>query len=185
MPVVKDLNGQIFGRLKVTTEYKFIKRPDGRGNRTKWLCKCTCGNKKWVLRDLLINGHTQSCGCINKDKKIANYGKARKNDLYATYKYNASIRNLEFSLTREEFYYLTQENCFYCDRSPSQILKSRTDNGDHVYSGVDRIDNSHGYTTHNSVSCCKHCNYAKGKLAAAEFLSHIEQIFEFRVKHDT
>lgn len=33
--------------------------------RTKWLCKCDCGNETIVIQKNLCNGNTKSCGCLN------------------------------------------------------------------------------------------------------------------------
>lgn len=57
-----DLNGMIFGRLKVIRE----------NGRTKdrhivWVCQCECGNIVNVSSHELITGHTKSCGCLQKD----------------------------------------------------------------------------------------------------------------------
>lgn len=54
----KDLTGQKFGKL-IALSYKIIE------SKTYWLCKCECGNQTLVARNNLVNGHTQSCGCIN------------------------------------------------------------------------------------------------------------------------
>lgn len=32
-----------------------------------WVCLCECGNEKIISGKNLRNGHTQSCGCLNKD----------------------------------------------------------------------------------------------------------------------
>ena len=32
-----------------------------------WLCRCECGNERIVLGKSLRNGHTSSCGCLNKE----------------------------------------------------------------------------------------------------------------------
>lgn len=54
----KDLSGQKFGKL-IAISYEII------NSKTYWLCQCECGNKTIVTRNNLINGHTQSCGCIH------------------------------------------------------------------------------------------------------------------------
>ena len=62
MPKPIDLTGKTFGRLTV------IKRArNNKDGRTMWLCKCECGNERVVLGKCLRNGHTQSCGCLNKE----------------------------------------------------------------------------------------------------------------------
>lgn len=55
---VHDLVGEIFGRLTV------IRLAYSSGKGTIWECLCTCGNTVFVKTADLINGHTQSCGCI-------------------------------------------------------------------------------------------------------------------------
>ena len=53
-----DLTEQKFGRLTAKTYYI-------ENGKTFWKCLCDCGNYTTVARSNLINGHTQSCGCIN------------------------------------------------------------------------------------------------------------------------
>lgn len=57
-----DLNGMVFGRIKVI----------GESGRTKdrhilWQCKCECGNIVNISGHDLLSGHTKSCGCLQKD----------------------------------------------------------------------------------------------------------------------
>ena len=42
--------------------------------------------------------------------------------------------------------------------------------------GIDRINNSVGYTEKNSVPCCGTCNVAKGQMTLAEFKLWIARI---------
>lgn len=57
---IKDLTGQVFGRLTVMNLY-------GSDKTALWSCKCECGNYVVVPRGSLISGRTKSCGCFNKD----------------------------------------------------------------------------------------------------------------------
>lgn len=52
----KDLSGERFGRL---TPIKYI-------GKSKWTCKCDCGNTIDVFTQNLKRGNTRSCGCLNK-----------------------------------------------------------------------------------------------------------------------
>lgn len=62
MSKMNDLSNQRFGKL-VAIE------PKGRKNKKiAWLCQCDCGNETIVASDKLRNGHTQSCGCLVKEK---------------------------------------------------------------------------------------------------------------------
>ena len=59
----KDLTGMKFGRLTVIE-----RRTSNKGRNTRWLCKCECGNEIITRGDGLINGHTTSCGCFQKER---------------------------------------------------------------------------------------------------------------------
>ena len=62
MSKLKDLTGCTFGRLTV------IRRDLTRGTKkTYWLCQCICGQYKSVVKDNLLSGNTQSCGCYNSE----------------------------------------------------------------------------------------------------------------------
>lgn len=65
-----DLTGQIFGKLTVLGKYDTIPRKDGKGSRSRWKCKCDCGNECLVLRDNLVKGNTQSCGCMGNETRF-------------------------------------------------------------------------------------------------------------------
>lgn len=55
-----DLTGQKYGKL---TPIK--KSGKDKYNHYLWYCKCDCGNFVEVIASHLINGNTQSCGCLN------------------------------------------------------------------------------------------------------------------------
>lgn len=57
-----NLTGKRFGRL---TAVEYI-------GQSKWRCRCDCGNFTEVKTCNLNNGHTQSCGCISKEKAAEN-----------------------------------------------------------------------------------------------------------------
>ena len=159
--------GKRFGKLTV------IKR-DGSTHSRKaiWLCLCDCGKETKVISASLNNGHTKSCGCLAK----LEFGIASKNMIYASYEKNAIDRNLKFSLTKKEFYDLTQKNCHYCGIEPKQVKSQKFINGNYVYNGIDRKNNKLGYELLNCVSCCKKCNFAKGSMSYNEFIEYIKKL---------
>ena len=71
MGALLKLQGERFGRLTV------LFRSPNKGHRTVWHCKCDCGNEVDVLTDHLRSGHTQSCGCLQKERT----SKARSSNL--------------------------------------------------------------------------------------------------------
>lgn len=62
VPKFKDITGQKFGRLTVLAPRRKIK--------IRWYCQCDCGKKSLVSQDHLASGHTQSCGCLNREGTV-------------------------------------------------------------------------------------------------------------------
>lgn len=60
MYVIKqNLIGKKYGLLTIL-DSKFEK------SRTYFLCKCDCGNEKWIRADSIKKGNQKSCGCLMK-----------------------------------------------------------------------------------------------------------------------
>lgn len=59
-----DLTGQKFGRLLVI-------KLESSTSKTRWLCKCDCGNERIVHGTSLKKGTTVSCGCYGKERRTA------------------------------------------------------------------------------------------------------------------
>lgn len=60
----EDLVGKKFGRLTVVERLE-----NDKSRKSRWLCKCDCGNTIIARGDHLRSGwHTQSCGCLHKEK---------------------------------------------------------------------------------------------------------------------
>lgn len=57
-----DLINQHFGRLKVI-KYLY----SNKNKKRVYLCECDCGNIVEVIGALLLNKHTNSCGCLRKE----------------------------------------------------------------------------------------------------------------------
>ena len=62
----EDLTDKIFGNLKVLYRVK----NNGKTRGAKWRCQCLCkdNNIVDVLAGNLKNGHTLSCGCLQKQR---------------------------------------------------------------------------------------------------------------------
>lgn len=170
----QDLVGQRFNKLVVL---EILSR---KNSRNRYLCQCDCGNLTEVWSHHLKSGKTKSCGCLKYEyvpPNRLNLGESNKNMLYSKYKYAAKKRGYDFDLSIEEFQKLTQSNCYYCGASPSQIQNAKHQNGAYVYNGIDRIDNSLGYTADNCISCCGNCNIAKRSMTVDQFLSWIKNVY--------
>jgi hypothetical protein len=137
-------------------------------------CICDCG-KTFIARGrILRSGGIKSCGCSRMLEK----GQAAFNRLLRTYKYCAKNRNLNFSLSDNEFENLINKNCYYCDTPPTQNSKGRNYNGTYFYNGIDRVDNCKGYCLENCVTCCKYCNYSKTDRNIEDFKEWIKKCYD-------
>ena len=170
----KDLTNQKFGRLTVVSFSHKTKN-----HHFVWKCKCDCGNYTNVLSTNLLNSGTKSCGCIVK----LPFGDAAFNSVYRSYKNGAKRRSLEFAISKRYIKHLTKQNCYYCNSKPSMI-KSKFDlNGDYIYNGIDRVDNSKGYIEDNVVSCCKICNEWKRARNKSDFINHCIKVAQTGVRN--
>jgi len=138
-----------------------------------WLCRCECGRKSIVRGSLLRMGKTKSCGCLNRFP--SGVGNMRR--VIRTYKNDAKKRGIEYNLTEKQFAKITQKNCYYCGAKPNNVTNNNVNSGEYIYNGIDRIDNSKGYTIDNVVPCCKTCNSAKGTLTTKEFKEWVVKIY--------
>lgn len=167
---VRDISGHRVGRLTVI---KPSGETDHRG--ILWICKCDCGNTIIRPTTQLKHDRNQSCGCYLKRK--IEYGLSSKKTLYNTYmKLCAGRRGIEFNLAFDDFIKLTSQECYYCGMKPSAVIKNQRGNGDYTYNGLDRIDNTRGYTIDNTVPCCKYCNAAKSDRTIQQFYSWVEKL---------
>jgi len=168
-----DIRNKKYGMLSVLN--KPIIRRNG---KTFFVCKCDCGKitekEGWSLR----NNVTTSCGCKTK----LPLGESACRWMFKKYIQQAKSREHCFDLTLDDFKEITKKNCYYCDEIPINVCdrkKHNRSNGNFIYNGIDRKDNTKGYTKNNVVPCCKVCNSMKSKLSEKEFISHIKKIVSY------
>lgn len=108
-----------------------------------------------------LSGHISKCKeCSRPHSAIVQRRPAQK---AACYKFSAKRRGLVFALNKEEFLKFWQKPCYYCAEAIETV-------------GLDRIDNTQGYTLNNVVSCCAMCNMMKGTMSAMEFMDRCSKI---------
>lgn len=173
----KDISGMSFGRLFVL-HLSDNQKP---GNPLFWTCRCSCGSVLDINGSKIRDGRTQSCGCLSKEvsrkRMIIDYGEANFNHMMSSYKKSARHRQLEFSLSKEEFRQLTKGDCVYCGSPPLSVRNRSSSNGAYIFNGIDRVDNNVGYVIDNCVSCCSVCNKMKLNMIKEDFLSHVKRIY--------
>jgi len=85
---------------------------------------------------------------------------------YNAYKKRAIKKNLDFELTKDEYNLLVYNKiCYICKQEYAEC-------------GIDRVDNSEGYTLDNVSSCCYTCNIMKKDNDIANLLFQCKVIAE-------
>lgn len=91
----EDLSGKRYGRLTV------IQRVP---NSSKWECLCDCGNKIITTTNHLNEKHTQSCGCLQKDRTHETHFKNLTGQKFGMLKVIGL--DVEKSTSKEKFYWV-------------------------------------------------------------------------------
>jgi len=176
-----------FGRLTVIKEEKNPPRRKGINGKF-WLCKCDCGKLVKHFGIILTRSKSavKSCGCLRSDKLRdrvrLKFGESAKNRLFTSYMRRAKNKHIPFTLTRKQFFKIVKLPCHYCGIKDSQNTKTISPHsyGHITYTGIDRKNNSKGYTLRNSLPCCRQCNLAKYTFSYKEFLSYLKRVANFR-----
>jgi hypothetical protein len=91
-------------------------------------------------------------------------------------------------LSFDDFYTLSQQQCYYCGIKPkqkynkflssSESSENSRSNGTFIYNGLDRVDSNLPHTKSNLVPCCKFCNYAKHNKTIKEFKEWVILVYK-------
>jgi len=130
--------------------------------------RCLVPNKEWWTQLTELKGERYALKRIKSD---------------------AAAMKREFDIPLETFAQLCHQPCHYCGRKNKNSLsiKSRGKLGGYVvkdfrYNGLDRVDNSIGYTEENVVPCCAVCNRAKNSMSYDEFVEFLDELVDFRTQ---
>lgn len=129
-------------------------------NRQQQCLKCRIRAK--------TNGHfCDDCAesIIHRDE----FGKRTISYVWRDFCKNAATRNYAVTITYDEFAELIIQPCFYC----GVFYKSK-------YNGIDRYDNTHGYTNDNVRPCCTTCNIMKNNYEPQLFYEKVKTIVSFQ-----
>ena len=163
----QDLTGKKYGMLTAIKLHSVGK------SGTKWILQCDCGNKVIRLAEnFKKKQHKHSCGCISKNPGKKDAGLKR---FYNDYRASAKRRGYAFNLSKKSFYSIVSSNCYFCDKEP--VIRYEKQIAHKIFvNGIDRLDNSKGYTLTNCVPCCKICNRAKGSMSVKDFFNWILKV---------
>ena len=175
----RDLVGQRFGPLVVTGRDFYIQAAT-----VHWICKCDCGKTCTKSGHQLVHQPIKSCSkdCAVSGRPIRSIREITIAAFLRRYKKGAKSRNYCWELTDQQAEILASSSCFYCGKDPSKY-KFRFRVEDTIdLNGIDRIDNSKGYTADNCVPCCKMCNRLKAAYSYPELYNHIQNMASYMPK---
>jgi 5-methylcytosine-specific restriction endonuclease McrA len=79
-----------------------------------------------------------------------------------------------WELSVSEYQTLITGNCYYCGVEPSSSMDNVGKRGAGLKkNGIDRVNNSLGYTVANCVTACSHCNRGKNNMTQSDFFKII------------
>ena len=163
--------GVKFGKITIIKQYYIT---NATTLKVDYICEC---GHTTINRSFQKVKNQRECIKCSTKKNAYKHGNASFNSLYNSYIKGAISRSLKFDLSIEQFKQITTQNCFYCGNPPTAIIRPNVD-GAYIYNGIDRKDNTIGYTIENCVSCCKFCNFAKYTQTYNDFLTHIVKIYD-------
>lgn len=180
MATYENIIGRKYGLLTVVDEIQKVIK----GVKRYYVkCICDCGNETLVEKAKVKCGETSSCGCVQREmrkgfgKRVSKeLGEAAFNETYGQYKKGARARGYAFDLTKEQFREISTRPCIYCGEALTQEKVKRDANGTFKYTGIDRYDNTKGYTLDNAVPCCCKCNRIKTDMSIEEMEHRLTKI---------
>jgi ribosomal protein S27E len=169
-------------------QYKVLDFVEQKGKRLFYSVQCkSCNSIVTMRKDAILNDSRVSCiKC--KGNGVKPSIKAPINIYKYYYLHGAKSRNLEWSLSDEQFENLIFGDCNYCNEKPKPIqhLKRYIKVKEVLnVNGIDRVNTHQGYNIENCVSCCSRCNRMKMALTKEEFLDQIVKIYNCFIKSST
>lgn len=147
-----------------------IDRIDSLGNYTAENIVAACKMCNYMKGGMHAHHFLAYCVSAAKQEKMTVTARGIWSS-YTKSRTSARDRNREFSLTKEEYDNIISQNCCRCGLENCR--------------GVDRKDNSIGYTLENSRPMCFVCNYIKGQHSDAELIEQLKKIAALHSDHAT
>ena len=143
-----DMTNKKYGRLLVLSYYK----KDG-GRKTKWLCKCDCGNECVVDGYRLRSGKTKSCGCLLLETSKKNATTHGMSGSKISFVHN-SMNERCYNKNAQSFHNYGGRRITVCDEWKGRegfenFLKWSLENGYREGLSIDRIDVNGNYEPSN------------------------------------
>lgn len=150
-----DLTGMRFGRLTVVR----LGDTPGKLESLFWLCRCECGASVEVLGKNMRGGMTRSCGCLNRESRVATHTKHGDSPFKgaSTAEYRSWKGAKERTRSRKPKYWpmYGARGLRVCARWADSYAAFLADMGRKPFprADLDRIDNGVGYTCGKCDDC--------------------------------
>lgn len=148
MPAFKDLTGHRYGRLTVVE-----RASNSESGRTRWLCKCDCGNSIVTLGNSLQSGRTKSCGCYQQEHcSHVTHGMTRGGKIPRLYHVWLNMKDRCSNPNNCEFKNYGGRGIDVCEEWANDFKRFNDwamANGFKNGLEIDRIDNDQGYSPDN------------------------------------
>ncbi|NCB97235.1 MAG: hypothetical protein EOM36_02595 [Bacteroidia bacterium] len=171
--------GTVFSRLTVLEETA-PKLIEGGGSRKCYKVRCECGKTFTTIGTSLKHKRVTECSSCAYQKRPQSTKRLTQEErmFTKTIVERCKTHNIPYSITATDYITTAKKVCHYCGTPP--VIK-----GAHMtrhaetpipVNGIDRVNNTLGYTIENIVPCCSLCNSMKSTLSSESFLAHIKQI---------
>ena len=140
----QDLTNLVFSRLKVISYAGRI------GANNQWSCECKCGSICIVSGGNLKSNHTQSCGCLHKERtliSVKTHGMTKSHE----YKTWAGMLSRCYNKNNTNYHNYGQRGITVCDEWIGSFELFFVDMGKKPNSNysIERIENNKGYSPDN------------------------------------
>jgi len=135
----RDLTGNRYGRLVVVEPIRLS------STETKFVCKCDCGTVTTVWRQSLVQGHTNSCGCLSREAHTKHGGSWRPE-----YKVWKALRRRCLCSTDKQYHDYGGRGIKVCQAwDDFSVFFNDVGPRPSAAHSIDRIDNEKGYEPGN------------------------------------
>lgn len=159
MTIKRNLEGMVFNNLRVLRFSRYseplFSNGKNKGRRKFWMCLCEkCGKISEEREDNLLNGHSKSCGCLQRESVTKHGQWSRDNSLF--WRYNMIVQRC-YNPNNKSYKDYGGRGIKMCDEWKNNSLKfiewayknGYNDKAINKKCTLDRIDNNGNYCPEN------------------------------------